>query len=157
MTVPVILPSGAKLDLDLDAAVQDLAARTLFGHVVRLRPGPAGGELLAYIALWRPRVNALRWSRALAIAEEVLALMETEGRDRVTRALSAAVDALQPRAQQPDWTPLSNHRYLLSCLASTSAQALAVAPAARGETWNATPSATPSATLTGLAGLEALR
>jgi hypothetical protein len=113
--------------------------------------------LLAYIALWRPRVNALRWSRALAIAEEVLALMETEGRDRVTRALSAAVDALQPRAQQPDWTPLSNHRYLLSCLASTSAQALAVAPAARGETWNATPSATPSATLTGLAGLEALR
>ena len=88
----------------------DASARELFA---RLGAHPAiAGELIAYLALFRPRTRALRWPRAFALADEIFNWEADEA--RLALALSETVEAFRERRLRPDWKPLKNHRYLLA-------------------------------------------
>lgn len=52
-------------------AVNDDCARRLMGALSTQPLAEIAGQLLAYLQLFRPRKQALRWSRALSIAQEI--------------------------------------------------------------------------------------
>lgn len=134
----ITLPTGARHTLDLERDVQDACARELLGRVAPLRKALVG-ELLCYLTLFRPPITGLRWSRALALVEDVLALAETHGEAALKEALVATNDQMIPRAKEAGWKPLRNHRYLTECLegqrnAAAVAGERAREAVARGET-----------------------
>lgn len=104
----------------LDALTEDHAARELFGL---LQGGPvSAAPLLSYLGLFKPRQQALRWTRAKQLAVEVLALAHECGAASIDAALIETVEALRERRQAPAWKPLSNHNYLRSVIESQQSQ-----------------------------------
>lgn len=70
--------------------------------------------MVAYLGLFKPRSQALRWTRAVALAEE---LLERWGNDtRLGEAMVKTVEALREKRQDPEWRPLTNHNYLSTVL-----------------------------------------
>lgn len=107
---------------ELEALADDASARELFALLGRL--GPAGGPLTAYLGLFRPRVQALRWSRALALATEVRDQAQAAGAspEQLAGALVETVEALREKRQAPGWRPLTGHNYLWRVLESRAAR-----------------------------------
>lgn len=93
--------------LDLVQLTEDADARKLFGLVAH-RPDCAA--LLAYLQLFKPSKQALRWSRSLKLAQQVLEQWGDDGRLGV--ALMQTVEGMRERRQQAGWSPLTNHNYL---------------------------------------------
>jgi hypothetical protein len=85
-------------------------------------PPAVGGNLVQYIGLFKPRVQSLRWSRALALAQDVLALIDGLPDQVAAGALSDTVEAMRGKRSAPGWQPLSNHRYLTRVLESAIAR-----------------------------------
>ncbi|TDB42096.1 hypothetical protein C5468_25305, partial [Photorhabdus luminescens subsp. mexicana] len=96
-------------DWHLDALCEDDASRQLLKILAEL-PGSCARHLVAYIGLFRREKQNLSNSRALKLAEEVLALY-TPGRV-LAHALSETVERIREKRAQGDTKPLSNHNYL---------------------------------------------
>lgn len=112
----------------LEAGTEDLCARQFFGLMGK-RPALAGA-LVAYLGLFKPRVQALRWSRALTLAQDALALCDNDA--RLNRALVDTVESLRDRRLQANWQPLTKHNYLIRVLENTPAEIAPAAPAGTG-------------------------
>ncbi|KLU14815.1 hypothetical protein [Xenorhabdus griffiniae] len=96
-------------DFHLDAVFEDDAARQLLAKMAEL-PGGCARHLVNYIGLFRRGKNNLSNSRALKLAEEVLAIYPA---NRVlTHALSETVERIREKRAQGDVKPFSNHNYL---------------------------------------------
>ena len=115
--------------LGAEVLVGDACARELLGRLTG-QPGLAG-ELLAYLALFRPRTQSLRWSRALALADEVLGWGAPEA--RLIRALGETVEAFREKRRRPDWKPLKNHHYLRAVYQSSDPPTLPPSPGSTPE------------------------
>lgn len=107
----------------LEAHTEDGAARELFALLGQTSISPA---LVAYLGLFKPRRQALRWSRALQLAHEAMAL--TEDVARLGAAMLETVESLRARRQAESWKPLANHRYLISVLENVRHAPAAMAP-----------------------------
>lgn len=151
MLYTLTLPDGRRETLRLDQAVQSACMRQLLAKLGSRRVSFTG-ELLAYLGLFKPRVQELRDSRLLALADQVLELAERHGDARVTEALSAVLDTLLPRSQEPAWQPLKNHRYLEQTLARMPLAAPAGPAPAPGQ--RPAPSGHTSKMAAGLAALQ---
>ena len=108
----------------LAAACEDDATREYLGLFSKhswdlLRP------LSSYIGLFRPKKSRLSWSRALKLAQEVLAITQTTGtRDndvRMAAALVETTEAMRVKQREGKFKPLTNHNYLLRVLESLPA------------------------------------
>ncbi|WP_340614832.1 hypothetical protein [Xenorhabdus thailandensis] len=96
-------------DFHLDAIFEDDASRQLLAKLTDL-PGGCARPLVAYIGLFRREKNNLSNSRALKLAEEVLAMYSA---NRVLgHALSETVERMREKRAQGDNKPLTNHNYL---------------------------------------------
>lgn len=97
--------------LHLEQLTEDAAARHLFGLLGQSQCGPA---IVAYLGLFKPRSQALRWTRAVALAEELLARWGAD--TRLGEAMVRTVEALREKRLDPAWRPMTNHNYLASVL-----------------------------------------
>ena len=107
----------------LEAALESENAAKRVVLLVKMK---AGRSLLAYLAFFRPRKQALTWHRSLRLAEEVCALaVECGGGDErwknFANALNITVDAMHQKGD----LPLKSHGYLKKvmqrCAQSSSA------------------------------------
>jgi hypothetical protein len=114
----------------IEAAANDAAARRLMALLAGL-PEDVGRALLPYLALFRPEKTALRWSRALALAEEIAPAIKA---GRVTRhgttyavPRETWVAGMQYLADRPQGLrlPLKSHGYLLEVLTNQAEKAAA--------------------------------
>ncbi len=134
----------------LEAIVQDDCARELLGVLSGLE-ATLSRALVAYLGLWRPAKQDLRWDRALRLAREVLALEDDP--QRLAWALSETVEAIRAKGGV---LPIKSHGYLKRVLEGAplvGGQAVAAADAPRA----AVPAKPPSATVDGVMRLEALK
>lgn len=97
--------------LNLEQLTEDATARHLFALLSQSGCGPS---LIAYLGLFKPASQALRWTRALALAEEVLARWGAD--PRLGMAMVKTVDSLREKRQSEQWRPLGNHNYLASVI-----------------------------------------
>lgn len=104
--------------LELSALAEDMDSRTLFGLLKET--GEAGSAMVAYLGLFKPSKQALRWVRALKLAREVIAIADRCAADHAQLATAClrTVAALDERRKGSDWQPLSNHRYFEKVLAA---------------------------------------
>lgn len=120
---------------DLLSAVEDESGRAMMALVMR-RPAVVR-ELLNYIGLFRPRTQALRWSRAIALATDIEGLIADHGEAVVGQALREVVEAMRPRLSAPGWRPLGSHNYLrrvLESVAGRGADTALIAPVSADKT-----------------------
>ena len=103
-----------------ESATEDLCARQLFGMAPRL--GNAYAPLVAYLGLFKPRSQALRWSRALALAEQVQQLAEGVDNQVLATAMIETVEAKREERQHKSWKPFTNHRYMQKVLESVASR-----------------------------------
>jgi hypothetical protein len=96
-------------DFYLDAIFEDEAARQLLAKMTELQSGCAH-HLVNYIGLFRRGKNNLSNSRALKLAEEVLA--QYTANRVLAHALSETVERIREKRLQGDHKPLTNHNYL---------------------------------------------
>ena len=99
----------------LESAVEDECGRALMALLGRI--GGVAREIVLYLGLFRPRTQALRWSRALALAEEIEQMVNEHGEEVVRAALRETIEAMRAK-QGPGWRPLKNHGYLRAVLSS---------------------------------------
>lgn len=141
--------------LALEAMVQDDCARELLGVLSGLQ-ATTSRALVAYMGLWRPAKQDLRWDRALRLAREVLALEADTA--RLAWALTETVEALRSKGGP---LPIKSHGYLKRVLEGAPAQMADAAPALAeegGRQARALQQAKPpSATVDGVMRLEALK
>jgi hypothetical protein len=132
----------------LEAIVQDECARELLGVLSGL-DATLSRPLVAYLGLFRPEKQDLRWDRALRLSREVLAMSHDAA--RLAWALSETVEAIRAKGGV---LPIKSHGYLKRVLegAPQAGGAVDVADSARP----AAPRA-PSATVDGVLRLEALK
>ncbi|OOZ41641.1 hypothetical protein BOW53_02885 [Solemya pervernicosa gill symbiont] len=100
----------------LEDLTEDASGRELFGKMPVI--GQAAAHLVAYLGLFKPRRQALRWSRALVLADDVIQLSQqlraTE--QQLAAAMSETVEAMRDKRQQPNWQPFTKHNYLRKVL-----------------------------------------
>lgn len=113
--------------VEIEQATEDANTRAL--HALLAGRPAVGGYVVAYLGLFKPRLQGLRPSRSLYLAHEVLDLTTDDA--RLAAALVETVEAFREKRQAPEWKPLGNHRYLQRVLESVSARPLATAPAGR--------------------------
>lgn len=106
----------------LEAITQDDAARELLG-LLAAAPEDLGRALVAYLGLWRPAKQDLRWDRALRLAREVLALESDPA--RLAWALAETVEAIRAKGGQ---TPIKSHGYLRRVLENAPDDFIAAKP-----------------------------
>lgn len=102
--------------IHLDTLVQDSSAKSLLATVAKL-PAKLAGNLIAYIALFRPEKSDLNNARADKLIKEVLALSENQ--QALNAALEQTVQSIQAKRQQGTTQPLKNHNYLKQVLDTT--------------------------------------
>lgn len=110
----------------MEDAVEDESGRRFMAVLGRC--GELSRELVTYLGLFRPRTQSLRWSRALALAEEVEALSQQHGQAVIAQAIRETVEAMRPK-MGAGWKPLKNHNYLARVLESVAGRAGALAVA----------------------------
>lgn len=115
--------------LNLEQLTEDAQARRLFSL---LRTSGCAAAIVAYLGLFKPAKQALRWSRASALAEELLQRWGTD--PRLGTALTLTVEALREKRQSDGWRPLSNHNYLASVLQGLPPAAATLPAPERGKT-----------------------
>lgn len=108
--------------LELAGLAEDAEARKLFGLLAQC--GPAASALIAYLGLFKPAKQALRWARAWRLAGEVLDMSRAAGTslDELASACLRTVAALDERRKESGWRPLTNHRYLARVLDAVQAE-----------------------------------
>jgi len=104
----------------LETAVEDNSARQFFGKAKEL--GEAFQPMVVYLGLFKPRKQALRWSRALSLTEQVQQLASEVDNRLLSIALVETVEAKREDRQQPNWEPFSSHNYLRSVLKTVAAR-----------------------------------
>lgn len=120
-------------------ACEDEAGRVLMTALASV-DAELGRSLIAYLGLFRPRTQRLRWGRARALAQDVLRLIDAYDARRVTDALIETVDALHGKRWSgagQTWKPLKNHNYLMRVLEGMAPQTSSLAesaPAASAKT-----------------------
>lgn len=105
--------------LQWEALTEDTSARQLFALAASSQCMP---ELVSYLGLFKPRKQALKWSRALKLTEELLGRFGAD--PRLGAAMVRTVDSLREKRQQPGWRPLQDHNYLARVIESTPAPQL---------------------------------
>ncbi|MEZ5571196.1 MAG: hypothetical protein R3E64_04155 [Halioglobus sp.] len=115
--------------LHLEQLTEDAAGRHLFGLIAQTNCGPA---LVAYLGLFKPAKQALRWSRAVDLTEEILARWANDS--RLGTAMTKTVESMREKRQSPQWRPLSNHNYLASVIDTLPAHAALAVRRATGKT-----------------------
>lgn len=113
--------------LHLDQLVADEAGRQLLNQLARMNY-KLGGNMVAYLAMFRPAKQDLSNTKALSLVQETLAL--TSNQPALTEALEQAVASLQQSRVSGTGKQLTNHNYLKKVLVSKLDQA----PAATGST-----------------------
>ena len=118
----------ARFALEAALESEDAAKR-----VVLLVKMKAGRSLLAYLAFFRPRKQALPWHRSLRLAEEVGALaVECGGGDERWKNLANALNITVDAMHQKGGLPLKSHGYfkkvMQRCAQSPSAGDSTFAP-----------------------------
>lgn len=92
--------------LDLAALVEDDAAREVMAQLAGFEPALARA-VLAYLCLFRPARQDLRWTRTLALLQQLQALEPDRG--RLAAALEATTEAIRGKGGA---LPLRDHAYL---------------------------------------------
>lgn len=116
--------------LNLEQLTEDAAARHLFALIAQTG---IASPIIAYLGLFKPRKQALRWSRAVQLTDEVLQLWGNDG--RLGAALTKTVEAMREKRQAEHWRPLGNHNYLSSVIDGLPAHnAMIVRKSATGKT-----------------------
>lgn len=95
----------------IESITEDNAARALFGLL-----GNLNAPMIAYLGLFKPRKQALRWSRALSLATDALALCDNHA--VLAAALIETVESMRERRQHESWKPLTSHTYLERVISS---------------------------------------
>ena len=95
----------------IETLTEDDFARRLFGIIGRTEEMVAG-HLIAYLGLFKPPSQSLRWSRAFKLAQDALELCMQVPPGVAAAALTKTVEGLRDKRNQPGWKPLSNHNYL---------------------------------------------
>lgn len=101
----------------LESLTEDDSARQLFGLLGKNNPIVAA-HVIPYLGLFKPRNQALRWSRALKLTQEILEMCQSINPHTAANALVKSVEGLREKRQQPNWKPLRNHNYLKVILES---------------------------------------
>lgn len=135
---------GARQSLDALINSQDAAAAVMAALKI---PPPVGRNLIAYLALFRPKTRDLSWDRAAAILADLAGRIEAahiafDGRDWPAPLESwvYALDEIQRRhAQSPLELPLKNHNYLYRIISSRANRAEAKAETVREEALRSRP------------------
>ena len=80
---------------------------------------------MQYLQLFKAAKQALRWSRALRLAQEVTAMVWDHGAsaDELQQACVRTVSAMQAKRSRGDWRPLMSHGYFERVLAAVLAEA----------------------------------
>ena len=103
--------------LSLETLTEDACARELFALIARC-DAAVGGQLPAYLGLFKPRLQGLRWSRALALAQELEQLLSGAPPHVAQAALAQTIEAMREKRQARGWKPLTGHGYLSRVLES---------------------------------------
>lgn len=112
----------------LESALTDAAAREAVAAALKL-PAPLGDRLLRYIGLFRPRKQALAWSRATRLLTELNELITAGEIQRNGAVFPAPLpvwrDALDAMLAKRDKLrlPLTTHGYLLEIVAGVAEKA----------------------------------
>jgi len=109
----------------LEAAANDKAARQVSALFGRLPPEVARA-LPEYLALFRPQKQGLRWTRVVAVLDELVPMVidgfVRQGRRRKPTAV-VWQEALMAVANRDLVRPLKNHNYLIEVLAGITDKA----------------------------------
>ncbi len=117
---------------DLDAAAGDADARRLT-ELLAVLPPQAGRALIPYLALFRPPKTGLRWSRMLALAQEITPQIQqaqvTTGGVTWAAPMELWAEAMQQLADRPATLtlPLKSHGYLQKIVAGLAEKRAAAA------------------------------
>ncbi len=96
---------------DMAQAVEDDSGRQLM--VLLGRQGELSRDLVPYLRLFKPRTQALRWSRALALATDIEAMRQQYHPADLAHGMRQTVDAMMSKGS---FTPLNSHNYLKKIL-----------------------------------------
>lgn len=113
-------------NLHLDQLVADDAGRQLLGQFARMNY-KLGGNMVAYLALFRPTKQDLSNTKALTLVKETLAL--TTNLNALAEALEQTVTSLQQSRINGTGKQLTNHNYLRKVLTARLGQIAAETPA----------------------------
>lgn len=113
-------------NLHLDQLIADEAGRQLLGQFARMNY-KLGGNMVAYLAMFRPAKQDLSNSKALSLVQEALAL--TTNLNALAEALELTVASLQQSRLNGTGKQLTNHNYLRKVLAARLGQIAAESPA----------------------------
>jgi hypothetical protein len=102
---------NAPLDLLTQIEQQDIrdTMSALLNH-------PAAGPIIAYLGMFKPRKQFLRSSRAKALLDDLLPIIDPYPSSIQIAALTRTVESLDAKRQSPTWKPLQNHHYLMRVL-----------------------------------------
>lgn len=107
------------IPLDLEALSEDDTQRQLFQMLGNL--GIVAGHLIAYISLFRPAKQTMKWTQAYKRASEALIARDELGATdaMLAVALSETVNSVRNKWSQNGRVPLTGHNYLKKVLANT--------------------------------------
>lgn len=117
----------------IEALLADATAREAVAAALAL-PAPLAGQVLRYLALFRPSQRALSWDRAAKLLQELLAAVKAAQVERKGRSWSAPLELWQAALDQmlagreQLTLPLKSHGYLFEVVAGLASRA-----EARGE------------------------
>ncbi|MDX1536377.1 hypothetical protein [Arsukibacterium sp.] len=106
-------------NLHLDQLIADEAGRQLLGQFARMNY-KLGGNMVAYLALFRPTKQDLSNAKALGLVTETLAL--TNNHNALAEALEQTVASLQQSRINGTGKQLTNHNYLRKVLTARLGQ-----------------------------------
>lgn len=98
----------------LESAVEDDAGRELMGLLAK-HP-EAARSLVIYLGLFRSATRRLAWTRALAIAHQVVGMGDIY---TVNEALLKTIDAMREKQDTGEFKPLKNNQYFKRVLEAT--------------------------------------
>lgn len=113
-------------NIHLDQLVADDAGRQLLGQFARMNY-KLGGNMVAYLAMFRPAKQDLSNTKALTLVQETLAL--TSNHNALAEALEQTVASLQQSRINGTGKQLTNHNYLRKVLSARLGQIAAEIPA----------------------------
>jgi len=105
----------------LDTVVEEEAARKMMGLLAGL-DADFGMATASYLSLFRPKKQALRWTRAYALAKTVKALAEQHGFEVLAASMIETVASMSEKRATPHWKYLTTHNYLKSVMETVKAR-----------------------------------
>jgi hypothetical protein len=127
-------------NLHLDQLVADEAGRQLLGQFARMNY-KVGGNMVSYLAMFRPAKQDLSNTKALTLVTETLAL--TSNSSALADALEQTVASLQQSRINGTGKQLTNHNYLRKVLTAKLGQIAKETPAGSAIEYKAHTSTNP--------------